>query len=157
MKNPRRHTLPRVLSRAAAAGALALVACENDNAVAQTAPSNETVVQPAMNNDAFGDASRGETIYTAKCGACHSVDQNRLGPKHRGVYGRTAGGVEDYDYSPALGDSGIVWDAATLDEWLAGPTTMVPGTRMGLALSDEQDRRDVIAYLKSVSAQSTPQ
>lgn len=157
MNNPRRPTLPRVLSRAVAAGALALVACENDNAVAQTAPSNDAEDQPVMQGETFGDPSRGEKIYIAKCGACHSVDQNRIGPKHRDVYGRAAGGVEDYDYSTALANSGIVWDAASLNEWLAGPTKMVPGTRMGLALSDDQDRRDVIAYLKSVSVQPTPQ
>lgn len=151
MNTPRRPSLPRVLSRAAAAGALALVACENNNAVAQTAPSNGSEDQSETQSKVSGDPSRGENIYIAKCGACHSVDQNRIGPKHRGVYGRAAGGVEDYDYSPALANSGIVWNAASLDEWLAGPTKMVPGTRMGLALSDEQDRHDVIAYLKSVS------
>lgn len=151
MKSSRRPTLPRVLSRAVAAGALALVACENDNAAAQAASSNEAGAQQEMQNDIPGDASRGEKIYVAKCGACHSVDQNRIGPKHRNVYGRAAGGVEDYDYSSALANSGIVWDAASLDEWLAAPTRMVPGTRMGLALSSEQDRRDVIAYLKSIS------
>jgi len=149
MKNPRRYTLPRVLSRAAAAGALALAACENDNAAAQTAQTKKAEETSVSSSNVPGEANRGETIYIAKCGACHSVDQNRIGPKHRDVYGRTAGGVEDYDYSSALRDSGIIWNTAALDEWLAGPTKMAPGTRMGLALSDEQDRRDVIAYLKA--------
>ena len=107
MNIPRRPSLPRVLSRAAAAGALALVACENNNAVAQTSSSKQTDGQSAVQSEVSGDAKRGEKIYTAKCGACHSVDQNRIGPKHRGVYGRAAGGVEDYAYSTALATSGI--------------------------------------------------
>lgn len=99
-----------------------------------------------------GSPSRGAEIYEAKCGACHSLDANRIGPKHRGVYGRKAGSVADFNYTPALKKSGIVWNDQTLDRWLQGPTKMVPGTAMSLSLSDAQDRADVIAYLKQQSA-----
>lgn len=95
--------------------------------------------------------SRGAEIYEAKCGACHSLDANRIGPKHRGVYGRKAGSVADFNYTPALKKSGIVWSFQTLDRWLQGPTKMVPGTAMALSLSSAQDRADVIAYLKQQS------
>lgn len=158
MTSSRRRILPHALLRIAAAGALAVTACDN-----QTASANEDLQSEADNkassppfqeivlNQTGGDPERGEAIYIAKCGGCHSVDQNRIGPKHRGVVGRRAGGVEDYSYSPALQSTGIVWDAASLDEWLKGPTKMVPGTRMGLALSDMSERQDVIAYLTSIS------
>lgn len=96
--------------------------------------------------------SRGAEIYQAKCGACHSLDENRIGPKHRGVFGRKAGAVPGFHYTAALKNSGIVWNEKTLDRWLQGPTKMVPGTAMGFQLRDPQERADVIAYLKRESA-----
>jgi cytochrome c len=94
-----------------------------------------------------GDAVRGETLYHA-CQACHSLDDNDLGPRHRGVVGRRAGSVTDYSYSKALMTSGLTWDEATLDRWLTNPSALVPGTKMFFQLSDPQQRADVIAYLK---------
>lgn len=112
--------------------------------VAAPARSQQSAPLPAS-------PSRGAEIYEAKCGACHSLDANRIGPKHRGVYGRKAGSVPDFSYTPALKKSGIVWNAQTLDRWLQGPTKMVPGTAMALSLSSAQERADVIAYLKQQS------
>src|ERR1700675_777970 len=68
-----------------------------------------------------GDSAHGKALYQA-CLACHSVDDNDLGPKHRGVVGRPAGTVADYNYSAALKSSGLTWDAATLDRWLINPS-----------------------------------
>lgn len=100
---------------------------------------------------AAGDAQRGEQIYST-CSDCHSLDENEIGPKHRRIIGRRAGTVADYAYSPALRQSGIVWDEATLDKWLSNPQAMVPGSKMFFALREAQDRADVIAYLKRMSA-----
>ena len=97
------------------------------------------------------DVARGERLYGTRCGGCHSVDRNRVGPLHRGVVGRVAGSVDGFRYTPALQASGLVWDAATLDQWLQGPTALVPGTSMGQRLPRATDRRDVIGFLKSIS------
>jgi len=94
-----------------------------------------------------GDVDRGKMLYQG-CQACHSIDANDLGPKHRGVVGRRAGSVTDYSYSNALKSSGLVWDEATLDRWLSNPSALVPGTKMYFKLDDAQMRADVIAYLK---------
>jgi len=96
---------------------------------------------------AAGDVAHGEKIYKT-CGICHSIDKNGQGPRHAGLFGRTAGTVPDFQYSPALKKSGIVWDEATLDKWLSDPSAMVPGTKMFFALSKPQDRADVIEFLK---------
>ena len=48
-----------------------------------------------------GDAGRGEALYEA-CQDCHSLDKNDVGPRHRGVFGRKAASLPDYDYSDAL-------------------------------------------------------
>ena len=104
---------------------------------------------PAM---PVGDAARGAQIYEGQCGACHSLDSNRVGPAHRGVFGRHAGRAPGYDYSAAVKRSAVVWTAANLNRWLSGPSKMIPGTKMGFSLTDAQKRADVIAYLKQQSA-----
>ncbi len=96
---------------------------------------------------AAGDVARGEQLYQA-CQDCHSLDVNDVGPQHRGVFGRKAGSVPDYSYSPALKHSNIVWTEASLDQWLADPQKFVPGSKMFFHLDNPQDRADVIEYLK---------
>jgi cytochrome c len=93
-----------------------------------------------------GDAEQGRSVYAA-CMGCHSLDDDDVGPRHRGVVGRHAGSVPGYAYSPALKASSLVWDAATLDRWLSNPQALVPGTKMFFSLSNEKLRADVIAYL----------
>lgn len=98
-----------------------------------------------------GDASRGKALYQA-CEACHSIDDNDIGPRHRGVVGRRAGSLNDYVYSDALKKSGIVWDESTLSRWLTDPSAMVPGTKMFFKIDSPQNRADIIAYLKEQKA-----
>ncbi len=100
---------------------------------------------------AAGDATRGKTVYTTKCAACHSLDYNGVGPAHRGVFGRKAGLAEGYAYSLALKGSVLIWNEAALNRWLTNPEKLLPGQKMGIALPDANERRDVIAYLKTVT------
>jgi cytochrome c len=104
---------------------------------------------------ASGDAAHGAQVYKT-CGVCHSLEKNGAGPKHDGVFGRTAGTVPDYRYSPALQKSGIVWNEETLDKWLADPQALVPGTKMFFDLKSAQDRADVIEFLKEKGGKVTP-
>lgn len=106
---------------------------------------------PAAAADLRGDPARGEKVYE-RCAACHSLDTNRAGPKHRGVVGRKAASVPGFNYSAALKRSGLVWDEATLDRFLTNPIKLVPGTRMYVSVTDDQDRADLIAYLKAAGA-----
>jgi cytochrome c len=103
---------------------------------------------------AAGDAAAGEKVFN-KCKVCHSVEdhKNKIGPYLTGVVGRKAGTAEGYNYSEAMKDSGIVWDEANLDKYLAHPKEVVPHTKMAfIGLPKEEDRQNVIAYLQSVSA-----
>lgn len=99
---------------------------------------------------AAGDASRGAEAYGARCGACHSVEADRVGPRHAGVVGRRAGSIAGFEYSPALKASKIVWDAKALEQWLTNPESLIPGQRMGYSLDDAAMRADVIAYLATL-------
>jgi cytochrome c len=103
----------------------------------------------SMDSLQTGDPTRGKALYQG-CSACHSIDENDLGPRHRGVVGRRAGSVEDYAYSPALKNSGLTWDPATLDRWLTNPSALVPGTKMFFKIDDAQSRADIIAYLQNL-------
>ena len=96
---------------------------------------------------ATGDASRGEVLYQL-CQSCHAIDNNGIGPMHRGVVGRAAGMVAGYDYSIALKNAKIVWTEDNLDKWLASPQGLVPGTKMFYGVADPRDRADLIAFLK---------
>lgn len=98
-----------------------------------------------------GNADRGGQVYQASCGSCHSLDANRAGPSHRGVFGRRAGRAAGFSYSPALRHTRIVWDTRTLDQWLRNPQALVPGTTMGFRLGDPGRRADVIAFLQRES------
>lgn len=92
------------------------------------------------------DPIAGGKLYAA-CMGCHSLDDNDVGPLHRGVVGRAAGTVHGYAYSMALKGSGIVWTSAMLDRWLASPQKLVPGSKMYFSVAKAQDRADIIAYL----------
>ncbi len=97
------------------------------------------------------DSARGQRLYEARCIGCHSLDANRVGPKHRGVLGRVAGSLPDYRYSTALKSSRLIWAQDTLDAWLVAPENLIPGQRMNYRVANDEDRSDIIAYLIRVS------
>ncbi|KGM31143.1 c-type cytochrome, partial [Inquilinus limosus] len=95
------------------------------------------------------DAAGGERAFRTRCGTCHSLEagQNRAGPSLAGVVGRKAGSVQGARYSKALQESGITWDAQSLDRFLADPRGAVPGTSMTARLTDAAQRAAIIAHL----------
>lgn len=102
------------------------------------------------------DVENGQNVFR-QCRACHQVGagaKNLVGPPLTGIIGRKAGIAEGFNYSEAnkaAGAKGLVWDEATMLQYLENPLQFMPGTKMAYAgLKDEADRKDVIAYLKSV-------
>jgi cytochrome c len=102
-----------------------------------------------------GDPQRGRRVFQ-KCYACHSVDPgetNLPGPNLNGVIGRKAASLPGFEYSNAMiaaGQSGVVWDEATLDRFIGDAERVMPGTIMGFpGLKDPVERADVIAYLRA--------
>ena len=94
----------------------------------------------------------GQALYQAKCGGCHSLDSNRIGPAHRGIVGKKIASVPGYAYSPALKKLTGTWTPAKLDAWLQGPQKVAPGSKMFLTVRDPAQRATIIAYLQSTSA-----
>lgn len=104
---------------------------------------------PALAGPLAGDPAHGEKLYGSRCAFCHALDRNKIGPRHRGVFGRPVAAVPDFRYSKALAGKSFVWDAANLDAWLADPKRFVSGTSMGARTPSAQDRADLIAYLRA--------
>jgi cytochrome c len=104
---------------------------------------------------AGGSSVFGAQIFAGQCAMCHSLQANApsgVGPDLHGLFGRRAGTAPGYSYSPAMRRSGIVWNARSLDAFLAAPQSLVPGTRMAFAgIADAAERRALIAYLRAAS------
>jgi len=102
---------------------------------------------------AQGDAARGK-IVAMQCMACHSLNagENRIGPSLHGLFGRKAGTVPNFAYSPSMKRSGITWNEEALKSYLPDPQKKVPGTKMlFVGISDPKKIDDVIAYLKEAT------
>jgi cytochrome c len=95
-----------------------------------------------------GDAARGKAVFEKRCTGCHAMEADREGPRLAGVYGRRAGSVAGFAYSPGLKDSGITWTDATLERWLSDPDLVVKDNNMSIGVPKAEERRDLIAYLK---------
>lgn len=102
-----------------------------------------------------GDADRGELIFEEACSQCHKLNpgSNEKGPQLMNVYGAPAADLADYDYSEGLVTSGWVWDAETLDPYIADAENAMTDSKM-LAdpMPDASERADVIAYLSTLRA-----
>jgi cytochrome c len=99
------------------------------------------------------DPARGAEVW-AKCKACHTLAANGphiVGPSLHDLFGRKAGTQTGYAYSPAMRESGVVWNEDTLDKYLAATTDFLPGTKMYGGLTIKQDRLDLIAWLKTAT------
>ena len=136
----------RKKSTAAAGMLLALAGCGRSSQ-----PAPDSGASPA--SEAPVTLAAGAPADFAVCTGCHAIvaGQTLIGPSLRGVVGRKAGSLPGFAYSVALRKSGIVWTPKTLDSWLSGPMTMVPGTKMSFGgYADPRRRAAVIGYLETL-------
>ncbi|MEY4376166.1 MAG: hypothetical protein RJB26_716 [Pseudomonadota bacterium] len=109
---------------------------------------------------AGADAVAGRTYFRAQCTLCHNAEPGdnggAQGPSLQGLLGRKAGSSADFNSTAALKNSGIVWDAASLERFLANPAAVVPGTSMVVAIADATDRQNVVAYFSALREGSLP-
>ena len=96
----------------------------------------------------------GQVAYNNACRTCHSfkAGDNRLGPTLHGIVGRKAGSVEGFAFSPAMKNSGITWDEASLDKFIANPEAVVSGNGMKPfgGIADAGERTKIVNYLKTL-------
>jgi cytochrome c len=95
----------------------------------------------------------GQIAYNNACRTCHSMREgdNRLGPSLYGIVGKKAGTVSGYGASPAMRESGIVWNEQNLDKFITNPEAVVHGNGMKPygGIASEEERQKIISYLKS--------
>lgn len=111
-----------------------------------------TGVQAQMNLPASQPPS-GEELFKRQCATCHTIhagDPKRQGPTLDGVYGRKAGSVADFHYSPGFAKADWTWDDAHLDPWLTNPQAMIPGAIMPYRQAKPEARAAIIGYLKEL-------
>ena len=101
---------------------------------------------------AAGDAAAGQQVFASSCSICHTTEPgvNKIGPSLAGVFGRKSGTEAGFDYSPALKAAAINWDEKTLDQFIQNPGADVHGTKMIVSVPGNDDRQNVIAYLKTL-------
>ncbi len=111
-----------------------------------------------------GDAVKGEKVFK-KCSSCHMVGpdaKKKVGPPLNDLFGRTAGGYEDFKYGKSIvaaGEAGLVWTEEEVFEYLRDPKKYLRAklddkkakSKMAFKLKKEDQRADVIAYLKTFS------
>jgi cytochrome c len=99
------------------------------------------------------DANNGKIVF-GRCAVCHTVDKggsNGLGPNLFGVVGRKAAALPNYMYSGPMKNSGLTWSPDKLKAWIAGPSRLVPGTKMAFGgISNAHQVDDVVAYLATL-------
>ena len=105
------------------------------------------------NAHAAGDADAGKKVFV-KCHACHQLvaGKNGVGPSLHGLFGRKSGSAPGYHYSSAMQNKGVVWEEATLKEYLTNPKAFVPGNKMAFpGIRKESELENLIAYLKEAT------
>lgn len=94
--------------------------------------------------------SHGKEIFDKRCAKCHALDKDKEGPRLRNVFGRPVASVPSFQYSDALKKAKISWNEISLNTWLTEPDKMIPDNDMAFHLDSGDDRKAVIAYLKSL-------
>ena len=104
---------------------------------------------------ADGDAAKGNAAFVRQCAICHTGEKggdNRFGPNLFGIVGKKAGTVPGFGYTNAFKNrANWEWTEDAIGGWMMFPSTMIPGTAMGVFQGiAEKDRDDLVAYLATL-------
>jgi len=105
-----------------------------------------SVIQPLVAAN-----SQGKELFEKRCTGCHSLDNDKMGPRLRGVFGRAAASVPSFPYSESLRKSGVTWDSSSLDKWLTDPDGFIPDSDMAFRVTNKEERTTIIEYLQDLS------
>jgi cytochrome c len=129
---------------------------EEEEAMPRTLVAVAILLAASLQIGRAQDVAAGEQAFR-RCTTCHEVGpeatNRKVGPVLNGLDGRKSGTAENYGYSDANKNSGIVWNAETFDNYIRNPQAVVPGTKMAfIGMSDPKERADLWAYLKQFNS-----
>ena len=135
-------------------------------AVADAAPETASAAAPAAELPPIGpklkdaNVEHGKALFQQQCFTCHTIDKggvNKVGPNQWDVIGRKKASHEGFSYSSALQQKGGEWSYEDINHMIFKPQAFVRGTKMAFAgLPKEQDRADLIAYLRTMNDNPPP-
>jgi len=134
---------------------------ESATQTAATEPTGPAPVEPILGLLATADVAAGEQL-ARKCAACHSFDEggaNKVGPNLWNIVNADKGGKDGYSYSDAMASFSdpAEWTYTSLNKFLQNPKDYIAGTKMNYAgLRKASDRAEMVAYLRSLSADPAP-
>jgi len=136
----------------------AIAVSEEAAAPAAGAPAAELAPIGPKLKDA--NVEKGKALYVQQCLTCHTIDKggaNKVGPNQWAVVGRKKASHEGFSYSSALQAKGGDWSYEDINHMIFKPQAYVRGTKMAFAgLAKEQDRADLIAYLRTMHDEPLP-
>ena len=133
--------------RLSPAPAMCLAFCVYALGVIILLPPSSAVVAQDSNAP---NADHGRELFERRCTGCHSLDNDKEGPRLRGVFGRKSGTVASFKYSDALQKANVMWNESSLDKWLTDPDKFIPDADMDFHLEKAEERSAVIVYLKQL-------
>jgi cytochrome c len=114
-------------------------------------------ILPLLTN---ANLAHGQSVFDQSCKGCHQTDpqlKNLSGPQLWEIVGRKRAGLDGFDYSASMGEFGGTWGYDELGAFIADPSGVIPGTAMPFeGLDNNQDRADVVLYLRSLSDNPAP-
>ena len=126
----------------------------------QTAAAVPVELPPIGPKLASANVDAGKAVFMKQCFTCHTTDKggaNKVGPNLWDIVGRKKASHAGFGYSSALSAKGGDWSYEDIDHMIFKPTTYVRGTKMAFAgLPKEQERADVIAYLRTMAETPKP-
>ena len=139
--------------RLIAGSIVALCALSFGIAIAQTPANPPAASSTSPATAPVADPDKGKQLFQQRCSLCHAVDTSAVaqGPRLNGVVGRASASLTEFSYTDVLRRMRVTWDEKSLDRFLANPMLVAPGTSMPIGLPDAKERRDVIAYLATLS------
>lgn len=109
-------------------------------------------IEPARNRDPL---SYGADLFDGWCSRCHAgaPGQTSFAPNLFGVFGRKAGSIDGFAYSPRITSLDLVWSAETLDGWLFALSSESPTSSFRhLGIQHPKDRAALVAYIATLAA-----
>jgi len=138
----------KAVGRFTLARALSVAFCVYALGVVLFMPSSSAIT---IEDKTSSSPDHGREIFERRCTGCHALDNDKEGPRLRGVYGRKAGSVPSFKYSDAIKKADVTWDESTLNKWLTEPDRFIADADMDFHLEKADERSAVIAYLKELS------